>query len=174
VGQALSFRRSIVGATALSLVLACGGNSAATPASAPTGDALGAGDVIMLYRSPCYAACPVYLVRLRPEGLVSYEGREGVAVLGRRTAEIPQSRVNALLHELEAAGYFLFADRYRPSEAVCGRYVPDAPTVITSVRWGGRLKRIEHDRGCGAAPQALGVLEQRIDEVLGTRRWTGR
>jgi hypothetical protein len=79
-----------------------------------------------------------------------------------------------LLHELEAAGYFLFADRYRPSEPVCGRYVPDAPTVITSVRLRDRVKRIEHDQGCGNAPQALTVLERRIDEVLGTRRWTHR
>jgi hypothetical protein len=36
------------------------------------------------------------------------------------------------------------------------------------------MKRIEHDHGCGAAPMALRVLESRIDEVLGSERWTGR
>jgi hypothetical protein len=46
--------------------------------------------------------------------------------------------------------------------------------VITSVRLGERHKRIEHDHGCGNAPEALSVLERRIDEVLGTERWTRR
>jgi hypothetical protein len=158
----------------LLVALAC----ARTPvAAAPEGSApesLGRNEVVMLYRSPCVAACPVYSVRMTPEGRIIYDGRERVARLGSATAQITQPRLDALLHELEAAGYFLFADRYRPSEPVCGRYVPDAPTVITSVRLRDRVKRIEHDQGCGNAPQALTVLERRIDEVLGTRRWTHR
>jgi hypothetical protein len=127
-----------------------------------------------LYRSPCYARCPVYAVSVTAEGLVTYEGREHVRRLGTETAKIPPARVEALIGELEAAGYFEFASRYRPSEPVCGRYVPDAATVITSVTRDGRTKRIEHDLGCGGAPMALRVLESRIDEVLGTERWTGR
>ena len=157
----------------LGLLLACGGNPA-PPAPETNGESVGQGDAITLYRSPCYAACPVYSVRVTSGGQVTYDGRSRVARLGSATAQIPQTRLDALLHELEAAGYFLFADRYRPSEPVCGRYVPDAPTVIISVRLGHRLKRIEHDQGCGGAPQALTVLEQRIDEVLGTGRWTHR
>jgi hypothetical protein len=105
---------------------------------------------------------------------VTYEGREEVRRRGTETASIPRARVDALVAELDAAGYFRFASRYRPDEPVCGRYVPDAPTVITSVKLGGRTKRIEHDHGCGSAPMALRVLESRIDEVLGTGRWTGR
>ena len=128
----------------------------------------------MLYRSPCYASCPVYLVRVTPEGRVTYDGRQLVSTLGPHTARISPQRVAALLHELDAAGYFRLADRYRPNEPVCGRYVPDAPTVITAARLGARLKRIEHDHGCGNAPQALTVLERRIDEALGTGRWTQR
>jgi hypothetical protein len=93
---------------------------------------------------------------------------------GTQTAQIPRERVDALLKELEAAGYFKFASRYRPSERVCGRYVPDAPSVITSVRLADGSKQIEHDHGCGGAPLALNVLESRIDEALGSERWTGR
>lgn len=129
---------------------------------------------ITLYHSPCYARCPVYSASVTPEGAVTYEGRQNVLRRGTETSNIPRARVEALVRELAAAGYFEFADRYRPSEPVCGRYVPDAPTVITSVTLGGRAKRIEHDHGCGSAPLALRVLESRIDEVLGTGRWTGR
>jgi hypothetical protein len=79
-----------------------------------------------------------------------------------------------LLHELEEAGYFLFASRYNPAESTCGRYATDLPTAITSVSLEGRQKRIEHDQGCGAAPGALRVLEHRIDEVAESSRWTGQ
>jgi hypothetical protein len=116
----------------------------------------------------------VYEVSVTPDGVVKYEGRGQVLRRGTETAMIPQARVDALIGELEAAGYFKFASRYRPSERVCGRYVPDAPTVITTVALGGKTKRIEHDHGCGGSPMALKVLESRIDEVLGTGRWTGR
>ena len=129
---------------------------------------------VTLYRSPCYAGCPVYEVAVTQDGLVRYEGREGVLRRGTQSARIPPERVTALVRELKAAGYFRFAGRYRPSERVCGRYVPDAPTVITTVTLAGETKRIEHDHGCGGAPMALKVLESRIDEVLNTGRWTGR
>jgi hypothetical protein len=137
-------------------------------------ESLGADDAIMLYRSPCYAGCPVYSVRIARDGRVTYDGRQRVSKLGTATAQVSLGRVDALLEEIEAAGYFEFADRYRPSERACGNYVPDAPTVITTVRMGNRVKRIEHDHGCGGAPAALRVLESRIDEAVGTIRWTGR
>lgn len=111
---------------------------------------------------------------MTPDGVVTYEGRDQVRRRGTETARIPRARVDALIGELEAAGYFKFASRYRPSERVCGRYVPDAPTVITTVKLGAVTKRIEHDHGCGGAPMALRVLESRIDEVVGTGRWSGR
>lgn len=161
-----------------SLIVACSAwapRSQAPPAPDSSVTASGTPPfAVTLYRSPCAARCPVYAVSITPEGLVTYEGREEVRRRGTETASIPRSRVDALLAELEAAGYFRFPSRYRPDELVCGRYVPDAPTVITSVSSGGRTKRIEHDHGCGSAPRALRVLESRIDEVLGTRRWTGR
>jgi hypothetical protein len=129
---------------------------------------------VTLYRSPCYARCPVYEVSVTTDGVVTYEGTDHVRRRGTETVRIPPARVDALLRELEAGGYFRFASRYRPSERVCGRYVPDAPTVITTVKLGDAIKRIEHDHGCGGAPMALRVLEGRIDEVLGTGSWTGR
>jgi hypothetical protein len=134
----------------------------------------GSAYAITLYRSPCYGGCPVYSLSVTTDGQVRYEGTSGVRRFGTATARIPESRVDALQRELEAAGYFRFASRYRPSEPVCGRYVPDAPTVITTLTIGNRTRRIEHDHGCGSAPMALGVLESRIDEVLGSKRWTGR
>jgi Domain of unknown function (DUF6438) len=129
---------------------------------------------ITLERTACFGQCPVYRIAVSPAGLVSYEGIAHVRQLGAATGQVPSGRLSTLLRELDEAGYFSLANRYTSAEPVCGRYVTDLPTVITSVTYQGRTKRIEHDQGCGAVPGALTVLEQRIDEVLGSGRWTGR
>ena len=87
---------------------------------------------------------------------------------------MPQTRVDSLVAELVAGGYFDFADRYRAGEPGCEQYATDLPSVITEVRAGGRRKRIEHDHGCMEAPEALTALERRIDSVAGVARWIRR
>lgn len=129
---------------------------------------------ITLERTACFGGCPVYRIAVSPSGQVAYEGKTHVRHVGAAINEIPKQRVDALLRELENAGYFSFANRYTAGEPACGRYSTDSPSVITSVTMNGRTKRIEHDYGCGAAPGALVVLERRIDEALGSAQWTGR
>jgi hypothetical protein len=116
----------------------------------------------------------VYVVTLGRDGSVRFEGRRFVADTGISTGTVPQARVDSLFAELQSAGYFEFADSYRSGDAVCRRYATDLPTVITEVRLDGRVKRIEHDRGCADAPAALSQLENRIDEVAGVARWIGK
>lgn len=129
---------------------------------------------ITLERRPCFGGCPVYIVAVSPSGEVTYEGKAHVRQLGTASGKIAQQKVEGLLKELERAGYFSMANRYAVSEPACGRYSTDSPSVITSVTIRGRTKRIEHDYGCAAAPGGLVVLERRIDDVLGSERWTGR
>ena len=129
---------------------------------------------VVLERAPCFGSCPVYTVAVSPDGEVSYEGRAHVKRRGTATARIPKERVDSLLNELDRAGYFGFANRYVQSEPACGRYATDSPSAKTSVTYRGRTKTIMHDYGCGSVPGALVVLERRIDEVLGSDRWTGR
>jgi hypothetical protein len=126
---------------------------------------------ISLERTACFGSCPVYIISVSSSGQVTFEGKAHVRELGTSTGQIPRQQVEALLIELQRAGYFEFPSRYAVSEPACGRYVTDLPSAISSATLKGRTKRIEHDYGCGAAPGALMVLEQRIDEVLGTERW---
>ena len=166
-------RLSIIG-----LVLggsACAPQKPGSPATQQPGQAtVAARPAITLERTPCFGSCPVYTISVSASGQVTFEGRAHVRLLGTATGQIPRQRVDALLVELERAGYFGFASRYAVSEPVCGRYVTDLPSAISSATLGTRTKRIEHDHGCGGAPGALAVLEKRIDEVLGSDRWTGR
>lgn len=151
---------------------ACAPRTSAAPGAEETSAAASAGQVISLERTPCFGSCPVYTISVSPSGIVTYTGKAHVRQLGTASGQIPKQRVDALLVELERAGYFDFAGRYTVSEPVCGRYVTDLPSAISSATLGGRTKRIEHDHGCGGAPAALAVLEKRIDQVLGSDRWT--
>jgi hypothetical protein len=129
---------------------------------------------ISLERRPCFGACPVYTVTLERSGAVIFEGRRFVADTGTFTGSIPAARADSLFRELDAAGWFTFADRYGMGEPGCERFATDLPSVVTEVRIDGRAKRVEHDYGCTGAPAKLEALERRIDEVAEVRRWVGR
>src|SRR5215208_3176712 len=148
------------------LLLACAPRQEAPPATEGARNTEIANAAITLERTACFAGCPVYRVEVSPEGVITFEGRAHVRELGVATARVSPDRVRGLVSELDKAGYFALAGRYTAGEPVCGRYATDLPTTITSVQLGDRTKRIEHDHGCGNAPRALAVLEQRIDEVL--------
>ena len=162
-----------------SLAVACArpaspGPSAAGP-SAAAGEARADSAVrIVLERGPCFGTCPVYSVTLDGSGAILFEGRRFVADTGISTGRVPPARIDSLVAELAAGGYFDFADRYAAGESGCERYATDLPSVITEVRAGGRSKRIEHDHGCMEAPEALTALEGRIDSVAGVARWIRR
>jgi hypothetical protein len=110
----------------------------------------------------------VYHVAIARSGAVRFVGQHHVIRQGEATAEIPAARVDSLLGEREAGGYFEFADAYVMDSPACGRYATDSPTVITSADLGGRTKTIRHDYGCFSAPRELARLERLIDEVAGT------
>jgi hypothetical protein len=129
---------------------------------------------VTLERTPCFGSCPVYLVTTSGSGAVRFEGKSHVSHAGSAVGRIPKARLDSLLAELETAGYFDFEEHYTPGSPACGNTATDLPTVTTSVSLHGRIKRIEHYRGCAGAPRALSRLEERIDEVLNTAQWIGQ
>jgi hypothetical protein len=151
-------------------VAACG----RPPARAPQTDPISTEGQISLERRPCFGACPVYTVTLERSGAVIFQGRRFVADTGTFTGSIPAARADSLFRELDAGGWFAFADRYGMGEPGCERFATDLPSVVTEVRMDGRAKRVEHDYGCTGAPAKLEALERRIDEVAGVRKWVGR
>lgn len=163
-------RRAVWGG--IVLLAACAPRNPASSAAENTGSSKA--PVITLERTACYGICPVYRLSVTAEGAVSYDGKAHVRHMGPASGQISPERVEALLSEIDQAGYFSFADGYTATDPACGRYSTDSPSAAISVQLQGRAKRIEHDHGCGAAPSALGILERRIDEVLGSEQWTGR
>jgi hypothetical protein len=159
-----------IGALATLALVACG----RSPARPPQAEPAPTEGHISLERRPCFGACPVYTVTLERSGAVIFEGRRFVADTGTFTGSIPAARADSLFLELDAAGWFTFADRYGMGEPGCERFATDLPSVVTEVRIDGRAKRVEHDYGCAGAPAKLEALERRIDEVAEVRKWVGR
>ena len=156
------------------LPAACAPQSPPPPPGAQAAAGAVSGARISLERGPCFGTCPVYRVTLDRSGSVRFEGRRFVADTGLHTRSVPGARVDSLVAALEAAGYFGFADRYGVGQPGCEPYATDLPTVTTEVHAGARDKRVEHDHGCAGAPDALGALERRIDEVAEVERWIRR
>ena len=166
---------------ALRMVIAVAGLSAchsSTPAPVPRPEASTSSadstTAVALERTACYGSCPVYALSITRSGVVRFEGKKFVEHAGTDSTRIPAAAVDSLVAELSAAGFFGFDDRYTSGAPACGLYATDLPSAVTSVTGGGRSKRIEHDHGCTNAPKELARLENRIDEVAGTGRWTGR
>jgi len=122
---------------------------------------------VTLERGPCYGTCPVYKLTLYDSGKVIFEGKDHVRTKGTQTAAIGKERVAELVAEFEKLGYFSFKDRYTADR------VTDMPAAATSVRAGGRVKRIEHYHGDSSAPKILTALENEIDAAASSNRWIG-
>ncbi len=134
-----------------------GGAATTTSASAPVQGPV----TITLERTPCFGFCPSYLVTLREDGTVTYEGRDHVKVTGRQTWKVDPAAVRALAQQMQDAGFFELQDEYRAM-------MTDNPTVYTSLTAGGRTKKV---MDYVAGPQKLKDIEARIDEVAGTRKY---
>jgi hypothetical protein len=117
--------------------------------------------VVKLERTPCFGGCPVYTVSIDRGGNVTYEGKQAVRVKGRQVERIQASRVAALLETAERIGFFDFLDQYHS--------MPDLPSTIVTIVRDGRSKRVVDYIG---APSELKDLEEQIDEIAGTKRWT--
>ena len=142
------------------------------PASAGTSRPLRTPTLVTLERRPCYGTCPTYMISIDGDGSVVFDGRANVDSARRVVSRVNPDSVPALVRLFEARNFFALPDRYAYGVPGCEPYYFDASIVITSLSIGGRTKRVEHDQGCSGAPASLTMLENRIDEISQSWRWT--
>lgn len=102
--------------------------------------------------SPCFGACPVYAVTIRPDGSGTFEGRRFTAAEGTRAfAASPDAyrRFAAALAPHRPTGERLV----QPGSPDC----PDAPTDMpgVDVRWEGTADHLSFYGGCRRGNEAL-------------------
>lgn len=121
---------------------------------------------VTMRRTPCYGHCPVYELAVSGDGEVEYSGEWFVAREGVHRWKISPGRVRLLAEAFERADYFALEDEYTRAGAT------DHPDCITSIECeDGRSKSVYHYHGDYSAPEELSKLEDRIDAIVGTRKY---
>jgi Domain of unknown function (DUF6438) len=138
--------------------------------------------LITLERTGCEGACPMYTLEISADGVVVYQGKQFVRNKGKAVSRLTQEQLRQLFSEFDRVDYFSLRNRYQYREDGCPSSWLDHPSAIVSFRISGRAKTITHDHGCREKspdadsrrvyPNELFALEQRIDEIVGTSRWT--
>ena len=133
--------------------------------------------LITLRRSQCFGECPDYTVSIAADGTVTFEGREFVKTKGVAKGSISPDSVRQLIAAFENAQFFSLRDSYQSAKDGCPEEWTDHPSAQTSLRLNGKTKSIYHYHGCMEEggrityPAVLTQLENRIDEIVGTKRW---
>jgi hypothetical protein len=126
--------------------------------------------LITLERIRGYGSQPMYKVKIHGDGSVIYEGENFVRVAGRQERKIDPAEVQGLVRAFLEIDYFGLQDGYLTMKNEDGTEttVTDLPTTKTSLSFGEKSKSVEDYVD---APEKLGDLERKIDEVVGTKRW---
>jgi hypothetical protein len=126
--------------------------------------------LITLERIQGYGSKPMYKVKIHGDGSVIYEGENFVRVAGRQERKIDPAEVQGLVRAFLDIDYFGLQDGYLTIKNQDGTETSysDQPTTKTSLSLGEKSKSVEDYIG---APEKLGDLERKIDEVAGTKRW---
>jgi hypothetical protein len=132
---------------------------------------------IELARGACYGRCPVYRVVLLADGRVEWHGERFVEVKGDAEGSIAPATFARLWKRLNEEDFAKLPDEFPeyPSP-YCPTYMTDAPTAIVSLSATGVAARVADYQGCDGNDRiaAFRDLEDRIDEVAGSKRWIGR
>jgi hypothetical protein len=133
----------------------------------PNDDSIPEDLIIRLNRTACYGTCPAYLLTVKADGKVSFFGQNFTETKGQAEGEISKEKIKELIQEFKKAKFFELNDNYTSEK--CGT---DNSTVRTTLFINDKVKKIEHDLGCEAPPE-LTNLEDKIDEIVGTKKWIG-
>jgi hypothetical protein len=140
--------------------------------------------LITLDRSACFGQCPDYRLSISSAGRVEYLGRGSVKVTGQQTGIVQAAELALLADAFREVGFSAMRDHYTSREDGCPSVLTDGPTVVVVLETSldGRITRksVLHDHGCrtvgqygNAYPYKLAALEDRIDAIVGSSRWTG-
>ena len=133
--------------------------------------------LITLQRTACYGICPIYKLTVKADGSVLFEGEKFVKTTGKVDAKISEEKVKQLIKAFDSADYFSLNGKYDSQNCY---QVTDNPSASTSIQINGKTKSISHYRGCVEGTDdfkkelsKLTELENKIDEIVETKRWIG-
>ncbi len=138
---------------------------------------------VTLKKSDCDADCSVYNLSIQPNGNILFEGISMTKVKGKIESSLSETKLDQLINEIVKADFFSLKNFYTYESKNCPWIMLDRSTIILSINLNGKKKTITHYLGCAERnepetalkpfPQQLYNLENRIDEIIETKRWIG-
>lgn len=132
-------------------------------------------------RTNCYGSCPVYTLKISLDGKVEFEGVNCTATKGKAENRITDEKVKELISEINKSNFFSFENDYSQDAKTCSSSSTDCPSVTLTIKYDENEKTIKHYNCCFVnlpfskedALQPLTDLENKIDEIVETKRWIG-
>lgn len=144
---------------------------------------------LKMEKSGCYGRCPSYDLTVELGEKVMFEGKAYTETTGKAEDKLSAEQLKNLTSEIEKADFFSLENAYDYDSGNCPELATDMPSVKLTIRLNGKEKTINHYHGCFEKdnsptiksnnvadkifPQQLYILENRINEIIGTKRWIG-
>jgi hypothetical protein len=153
--------------------------------AAQSGRVISSFDQLTLERTECFGSCPAYRITVSGSGDVRYDGYNFVDTKGPVNDRLTTTQLGELVAAINECSFFALRESYQSDLDGCPALVSDTSSAIISVTVEGKTKRIQHYIGCVERrrntsedfvfhPLKLYSLEERVDEVVGTKRWIKR
>ena len=113
---------------------------------------------------------PYYNITLYGEGRVIFEGINNVKVKGIYEEKIDKNLIINLISKLKNSGFFTIKDTFEVDEAINKEYTIISLS-ITDENGNNKTKEIIHYTDDESVPKSLIDFENKIDEVVGSKRW---
>ncbi len=135
---------------------------------------------LKMERTGCFGTCPTYKLNVQSNGNVLFEGIEYTNIKGKAEGSIDEIKMEKLIAEIDKANFFSLKDSYTNVSDNCPSYGTDQSTVTLYIKVKDKEKTIIHNLGCieigrnwKVFPEQLYTLENKIDEIVETKRWIG-
>lgn len=135
----------------------------------------------------------IYKIEIQPEGKVSFTKTSGKFIstktIGKAEIKLGKEKMGQLLTEIENSDFFSLDSAYGYSYKNCQSALSESESVKIYIKLNGKEKSIDHNLGCfdisseeltkevnrnnKIHPQQLYKLENKIDEIVETKRWIG-
>lgn len=135
-----------------------------------------------LSRTSCYGSCPIYPLRADSSGIVEFEGVDFTEVKGKVETRLSDEEIKKISDEIQKSKFFTLDNDYGYESKNCQWILTDQSGVFLTIEIDGRKKTIDHYQGCQLETgfwqksplEELSKLENKIDEIVGTKQWIGK
>ena len=143
---------------------------------------------ITLERTMCWGWCPAYTLVISSDGTVKFTPvgtyvylPDGPAPSFPLIDHVTPEQLRVLTAEFEKIRFHSLRKRYGRAGSSsdgpsCPNYWTDSPSAFLTLVSNGKRKSVSHYLGCNGAKvlEDLVALEEKIDEIARTKRWTSQ